>query len=133
VPGRGGRRAGAGRPPGSGWKPTVAAMREETIAQMRSIVGSDTDPLMMVVNMALDANLDAQTRLGAASIALPFLYPRLSATQVDARTTVVKIDGAALMDRITARLEHIAEMAAGAETSEPSDTLLAVSTEAAAA
>ena len=78
-------------------KPTVSAMREETIERMKSIVGSDRDPLSVVVDMVLNDDLDVQTRLGAASIALPFLYPRLSETTVDARSTVVKIDGHALI------------------------------------
>jgi hypothetical protein len=113
VPGRGGRRAGAGRPPGSGWKPAVSAMREETIERMKSIVGSDRDPLSVVVDMVLNDDLDVQTRLGAASIALPFLYPRLSATTVDARSTVVKIDGNALIEKLNARLERLAEVPVG--------------------
>ena len=62
-----------------------------------------------VIDMVLDDDLDVSTRLGAASIALPFLYPRLSATTVDSRSTVVKIDGAALIEKLNARLERLAE------------------------
>jgi hypothetical protein len=113
VPGRGGKRAGAGRPPGSGWKAKVGALREETIQKMTAIVGSDRDPLSIVVDMVLDDELDVQTRLGAASIALPFLYPRLSATTVDARSTVVKIDGNALIEKLNAGLERLAEVPVG--------------------
>jgi hypothetical protein len=109
VRGHGGRREGAGRPAGSGWIPAVSAMREETIQRMKSIVCSDRDPLSVVVDMVLDEELDVSTRLGAASIALPFLYPKLSATTVDARTTVVKIDGNALIEKLNARLERLIE------------------------
>ena len=58
MPGHGGRRAGAGRPAGSGWKPAVSEMREETIQRMKSIVGSDRDPLTVVVDMVLNDDLD---------------------------------------------------------------------------
>ena len=58
MPGRGGRRAGAGRPAGSGWKAGVSEMREETIQRMKSIVGSDRSPLTVVVDMVLDDDLD---------------------------------------------------------------------------
>jgi hypothetical protein len=113
VPGHGGKRAGAGRPAGSGWLPATREMREETVQRMKSIVGSDSDPLTVVIDMVLDDHLDVQTRLGAASIALPYLYPRLSATTVDARSTVVKIDGNALIEKLNARLERLADVPVG--------------------
>jgi hypothetical protein len=78
--GHGGRRAGAGRPSGSGWKPHVASLRVAAVEQMQEIVGSDRDPLAVVIAMACDMTLDKQTRLGAAAIALPYLYPRLAAS-----------------------------------------------------
>jgi hypothetical protein len=136
VPGRGGKRAGAGRPKGSNWLPAAKKLRGATVTRLRAIVGSEKDPLNQVVDMVLSDDLDVQTRLSAAAVCLPYLYPRLSAMTVDARTTVVKIDGNAIMDKITARLERLADMTVvttSAETSEPSDTLLAISTEAAAA
>lgn len=115
MSGHGGKRAGAGRPPGSGWKPLVSEMREQTIRTMKSIVGGDKDPLSVVVEMVLNEELDVATRLGAASIALPFLYPKLSATTVDSRMTVTKIDGSALIEKLNARLERLAETPATIE------------------
>ena len=51
-PNSGGRRAGAGRPAGSGWRPAITEMRVAAQEQM--------------------------------AIALPYLYPKLSATTVSA-------------------------------------------------
>ena len=106
--GHGGRRAGAGRPAGSGWKPAVSALRTETIEKMQAIVGSDRDPLSVVVDWVLDDTLDIQTRLSAAHICLPFLYPRLSSTSVDARNLTVHVDSRAALERLTSRIERLA-------------------------
>jgi hypothetical protein len=86
-------------------------MRAETIERMRQIVASDHDPLSEVVSWIFDDSLDIQTRLGAASVALPFLYPRLSATTVDARHSVVKIDSNELLGRIADRIARLASPA----------------------
>jgi hypothetical protein len=112
VPGRGGKRAGAGRKPGTGWLPAAKKLRGATITRLRAIVGSAKDPLNQVVDMVLSDDLDVQTRLSAAAICLPYLYPRLSATQVDARMTTVTIDGNALIEKLNARLERLAELPA---------------------
>lgn len=109
----GGRRPGAGRPPGTAWRASVSAMRTETIEKMRQIVASDHDPLSEVVSWIFDDRLDIQIRLGAASVALPFLYPRLSATTVDARHSVVKIDSNELLGRIADRIARLASPASG--------------------
>jgi hypothetical protein len=107
MSGRGGRREGAGRPAGSGWRPAVANLRLEAIEQMQAIVGSESDPLAVVVAMACDEKLDRQTRLGAAAIALPYLYPRLSATTVQANHIVTKIDATELLARIADRIGRL--------------------------
>jgi hypothetical protein len=104
----GGRRKGAGRPAGSGWRPAVSEMRTAAAEQLVAVVGSERDPLSIVLSFACNESLDVQTRLGACSIALPFLYPRLSATQVDARHTVQKIDSADLLQRLDERLAKLA-------------------------
>jgi hypothetical protein len=83
-------------------------MRVETIEKMRALVTSDRDILSEVVSWALDDALDMQLRLSAASIALPYLFPRLSASQVDARHVVTTVDSAALLDRIAQRIEALA-------------------------
>jgi hypothetical protein len=107
---RGGRRPGAGRKPGSGWKTKIGHLRDETIARMTSIVASDKDPLTVIVDMVLDDQLSTELRLNAASIALPFIYPKLSAVTVDQRTTTVKIDGNALIEKLNSQIERLAEL-----------------------
>lgn len=107
--GHGGRRSGSGRPAGSGWKPQVAAMREEAVRKMHSIVALADDPLSVVVGFVLDQNLDVHTRMSAASIALPYLYPRLSASTVDARVTNVNVDAAMVVEKLSAKIEKLAQ------------------------
>jgi hypothetical protein len=111
----GGRRNGAGRPAGSGWKPEtkiirpkITALRAETVAKQAAIIGGETDPLTVVSNMVLDPSLDVGTRLSAAAVCLPYLYPRLSASQIDARVTTTKVDSADLLRRLDERLTRLA-------------------------
>ena len=111
--GQGGKRPGAGRRAGSGWKPCVANLRIEAVEQMRQIVGSDRDPLAIVIEIACDPKTDRQTRLGACSIALPYLYPKLSATTVTATHVSAQIDAGELMQRIA---ERIGRLVPGAPT-----------------
>jgi hypothetical protein len=103
---RGGRREGAGRPHGSGWRPSITNLRLEAVEQLTAIVGSDKDPLAVVVAMACDETLDRATRLGACSIALPYLYPKLSATTVQATHVTARIDAGELLDRIAERISR---------------------------
>jgi hypothetical protein len=88
--------------------PAVSGMRAAAAEQLISVVGSPQDPLSIVIGFACNESLDVQTRLGACSIALPFLYPKLSATQVDARHTVTKVDSADLLMRLDERLAKLA-------------------------
>jgi hypothetical protein len=74
---------------------------------MQEIVGSERDPLAVVIAVACDTTLDKQTRLGAAAIALPYLYPRLSATTVQATHVTTKVDPALLIDRIAERIARL--------------------------
>ncbi len=103
----GGRRAGAGRPPGSGWRPAVTELRAAAAEKLATVIGTASDPLSVVIDAASPEDLDIATRLGAASIALPYLYPRLSATQVAATHTVVKVDSATVLDRLAERIERL--------------------------
>lgn len=105
---RGGRREGAGRPAGSAWKPAVRALRVETIQKMADIVGSDRDPLTVVVGWVLDETLDLQLRMSAAHVCLPYLYPKLSQTTVDSRHTVLKVESADLVQRLSDRIARLA-------------------------
>ena len=74
--GVGGRREGAGRPPGSAWRPVVRALRVETVQQMQRVVEADRNPLTVLVDWVLDEGMDIQARLSAASIVMPYLFPR---------------------------------------------------------
>ena len=105
---RGGRRDGAGRPKGSRWKPAVAAFRADAVERCAAIVNADDDPLSVVARMVLDPDLDISIRLSAANTCLPYLFPKLSASTVDSRSTVVNVDAAAVMDRLTERLARLA-------------------------
>jgi hypothetical protein len=107
----GGRRPGAGRSSGNAWKPKVVAPTVETITRMRTLVAAERDPLNVVINFVLDQSLDVPTRLTAAQTCLPYLYPRLSATTVDAKHTVTHVDAVALLDRLD---ERIAKLQSGA-------------------
>jgi hypothetical protein len=122
--GHGGRRPGAGRPKGSIWKPAVATLRTAAIEKMQSIVGSDRDPLAVVVEMACDPEEDKQLRLSAAAVALPYLYPRLSATQVQATHTTVKVDPTQLLDRIAERVARLAPQVAAVTDLSPLPPLI---------
>ena len=75
---------------------------------MRSIVGGDQDPLVFVCELAADPHQDPQLRLSAASIALPYLYPRLSSTTVAATHTTVKVDSAELVERLSQKFARLA-------------------------
>src|SRR3954468_9000660 len=104
---KGGRREGAGRPAGSGWRPAVTEMRVAAAEQLVSVVGTERDPLSIVLAIAADPATDVQTRLGACSIALPYLYPRLSATTVSATNTNITVDAGALLDRLDDRISRL--------------------------
>lgn len=106
-PNTGGARAGAGRPPGSGWKPTVAEWRESAAQSAASIVGSDKDPLMFLIDRVFDDAVDLQTRIGCATTAAKYLHPTLSATSVNAQHVVIRADSAELLGRLTDRIEKL--------------------------
>ena len=78
--------------------------RVDAVEQLNAIVGSDRDPLAVVVAMACDETLDRQIRLGACSIALPYLYPKLSASTVSATHVTTNINATELLDRIAERI-----------------------------
>jgi hypothetical protein len=104
----GGRRAGAGRPPGTGWKPRPVDLRAMAAVNSTEIIGTPRDPLGFLLNIAADPDQDMQVRLSAASITLPFLYPKLSAATVQSHSTSIKVDAAALLDRLSERIGRLA-------------------------
>src|SRR5689334_8724580 len=104
---RGGHRLGAGRPSGSTWKPRVSEMREQTVRKLNRIVASERDPLSVLVSFVNDEDLDVGTRMNAAAIALPYLFPKLSEMRIDSKTTITNVDGNALMERIAEKIERL--------------------------
>jgi hypothetical protein len=82
-------------------------MRVAAAEQLVSVVGTERDPLSIVLAIAADPATDVQTRLGACSIALPYLYPRLSATTVSATNTHINVDASSLLDRLDERIERL--------------------------
>jgi hypothetical protein len=109
--GHGGRRPGAGKPSGAAWKPRVREMREHTVQKLNRIVASEKDPLSVLIGFVGDENLDVNTRMNAASICLPYLFPRLSAMTVDSKSTVTHVDGAALLEKLNNRIERMGSSA----------------------
>jgi hypothetical protein len=83
----------------------VTELRAAAAEKLATVIGSANDPLSVVIDAACNQDLDIATRLGAASIALPYLYPRLSATQVAATHTVLKVDSASVLVRLANRIE----------------------------
>ena len=72
---RGGKRLGAGRPPGSKNKRTL--MLEEG---NRQAAKGGFSPLAYLLRMMRDKTLDKAIRLDAAKAAAPYCHPRVSAT-----------------------------------------------------
>jgi hypothetical protein len=76
----------------------VAAMR------VADVIGGDTDPLVIVLGIAADTKQPVELRLGACALAIPVMYPRLSATTVQASPTVTRIEASELLDKIADRI-----------------------------
>jgi hypothetical protein len=104
---RGGRRLGAGRRPGSNWKPPVTEMRESAARHLTAVEGTTRDPLQIALNIAADETQDIRIRLGACSIVMPFLYPKLSSAQINATNTNITVDSNALLDRLDERIKRL--------------------------
>src|SRR4051794_28162631 len=105
--GHGGRRLGAGKPSGALYKPRLTEMREQTVSKLNRIVASEKDPLSVLIGFVGDENLDVGTRMNAASIVLPYLFPKLSEMRIDSKTTITSVDGNALLERISERIEKL--------------------------
>ena len=82
----GGKRVGAGRPPGARNKngskkrgPGVGGVP----AAYQSRVGAGMEPLEVLIALAASATIPVAIRLTAATNAMPYLKPRLSQKQVD--------------------------------------------------
>lgn len=103
----GGKRNGAGRKKGPSFRPATAAYRADAVQKMQTILDGADDPLSVVAAMVVNPDLDIPTRLSAASVCLPFLYPKLSASQIDARHTVTRVDSADLLRRLDERIARL--------------------------
>ena len=68
------------------------------------VVGTGKDPLGLLISIAADDKHPIATRMNAASIAVPFLYPKLSAATVESHSTVTRVDGRDLIDQLEARI-----------------------------
>jgi hypothetical protein len=122
-PNTGGKREGAGRKPGSVWKPAVSEWRTCAAENAAALVGSDRDPLIFLVDRVFDEKLDIQTRVGCAAIATKYLHPTLSASTVAASHTITRIDAGELLSRVAERIakQAIGEITIDADPAEPAD------------
>lgn len=74
---RGGKREGAGRPPGS--------VNKATAATQAAVAASGLTPLEYMLAIMRDQKADEAKRLDAAKAAAPYVHPRLSATTFDGK------------------------------------------------
>ena len=82
-------------------------MRAASAERKAAIIDSDRDPLMFLVDTVFDESIDYSTRLAAAAIAVPYLHPRLSATQVQSNHVVTRVDSADLVQRLSDRIARL--------------------------
>lgn len=106
--GVGGRRAGAGRKAGSGWHPESRTIRAAARDKIVQLVGSSADPLSFVCDLANDPSQDIELRLSAASIALPYLHPRLSAMASVSATVPKGSDPQQVLETVLGRIARLA-------------------------
>ena len=118
----GGRRPGAGRPKGSTKLGKLASPDLRQMARVWSteVLGSWKDPLGLLISIAADEKHPLATRMNAATIAVPYLYPKLSAATVETHATVTRVDGRDLIDQLEARLARSAPLLEAA-TDDPAD------------
>ena len=122
----GGKRSGAGRPSGPAWKVPFAAIRASAADRLQEAIGGEHDPLAIALSIAADVKQPVEIRLGACGLAIPVMYPKLSATTVQANHTVTNLRGDELMDRLADRIARMhapatIEHEAEADPVEPAD------------
>jgi hypothetical protein len=103
----GGKRMGAGRPAGPAWKPAIAAIRASVVDHLQEAIGGANDPLAIALSIAADVKQPVEIRLGACGLAIPVMYPKLSATTVQANHTVTNIHAGELMDRLADKIARM--------------------------
>jgi hypothetical protein len=89
----------------------MKVLRQDAVEKAVALVNSGNDPLTVVAGWVMDTNLDPNFRLSAANTVLPYLFPRLSASQVDAKMTVTKIDSNELIRTLEERFAKLAQPA----------------------
>ena len=106
----GGKRPGAGRKAGAAWKSArPPAIRAVARANVLDILQNHPDPLLGLLAIAEDREVDADVRVRAYIGALPFIRPRLSMS-VSADVTPTKddkVDKADLIARMLERLDSL--------------------------
>jgi hypothetical protein len=78
------------------------------VQKLNRIVAGERDPLSVLVGFVGDEDLDVGTRMNAAAICLPYLYPKLSEMRIDSKSTVTHVDGAALLEKLNEKIERMA-------------------------
>jgi hypothetical protein len=104
---RGGARPGAGRKAGGvQTKPreTIALAREE----VRKVLKTAKSPMAVLIEIAADETRDPVLRVQAASAALPFMMPRLSASVVaDVSPKLDRPTNDALLDKLSRQFARL--------------------------
>jgi hypothetical protein len=96
-----------------------AAIRASVVDHLQEALGGENDPLAIALSIAADVKQPVEIRLGACGLAIPVMYPRLSAATVQANHTVTNIINAGdLMDRLA---DRIAKLTAPATTTHQLD------------
>ena len=108
--GNGGKRAGAGRKAGSDWhSKRPPAIRTVARANVLELLQNHQDPLLGLLEIAENRDLDPDVRVKAYIGAMPFVRPRLSMS-VSADVTpdkVEKVDKAQLLERMLEQLDRL--------------------------
>jgi hypothetical protein len=109
----GGKRAGAGRPKGTG--SPLRALRVERAADraaardtLRELLSGEDDPARLVLGIAKDPAIDPRLRLEAGIALLPFVHPKLSYAEVDARHVTMTVPAEQLVADLDARIRRFA-------------------------
>jgi hypothetical protein len=82
-------------------------MRASVVDRLQEAIGGEHDPLAIALSIAGDTKQPVEIRLGACNICIPVMYPKLSATTVQANHTVTNIHAGELMDRLADRIAKL--------------------------
>lgn len=106
----------------------VQAMRAAAFERVKEVSDDEeqsiADPLQIVLGIAADINNPLDLRLGACALAIPVMYPKLSAAVVQQNHTVTRVEPGELLDRIATRITNQAPVIIEADPAEPADAPL---------